>query len=159
VPVAAGSDGVTPTAIVGVALPAPPEEQASVPGAAELAPGTAPELDGQVATAPTEDTTPGVIRLSGRVMLTLSPTAIVVCSAALSATWTCLVGEVPCMTVPPGWVLPPSCAETFVTRSAVGSNTTCPRFSAPFWVTPRAACSFITPVVVAGPNEADAGLS
>src|SRR5271170_4874738 len=157
---AARSDGVTSTVIVGVLLPALPKEQASVPGAAELAPGPlGPELDGQVATAPTEETTPGVVQLLGRVMLTLSPTAIVVCSEALSATCTCLVVEVPCITVPPAWVLPPSCAETFATRTAEGSNTTWPRFSVPFWVTLRAACSFITAVVVAGPKEADAGLS
>ena len=76
-PVAAGSDGVTPTVMVGVLLPELPDEQVSVPGAAELEPDPPdPELDGQVATAPTEETTPGVVRLLGRVMLTLSPTAI-----------------------------------------------------------------------------------
>ena len=61
----------------------------------------------------------------------------------------------PCITVSPGWVLPPSWADTLVTRTAVGSNTAWPRVSVPFWVTPRAACSFITAVVVAGPKEAD----
>jgi hypothetical protein len=51
-----------PTVTVGVL----PEEQVSVPGAAELEldpPG--PELDGQVATAPTEEMTPGVVWLFG----------------------------------------------------------------------------------------------
>jgi hypothetical protein len=85
-----------------VLLPELPDEQASVPGAAELELDPPdPELDGQVATAPTEDTTPGVVWLLGRVMLTLSPTASVVCSDALSATCTCRVVEVTCITVWP----------------------------------------------------------
>src|SRR5947209_19822709 len=101
--------------MVGVALPELPEEQASVPGAAELGPDPPdPELDGQVATAPTEETTPGTVRLLGRVMLTLSPTAIVVCSEASSATCTWRVVEVPCSTASPVWALPPSCADTRV---------------------------------------------
>ena len=76
-PVAAGSDGVTSTVIVGVVLlPELADEQVSVPGAAELDPDPPDaELDGQVATVPTEETTPGVVWLLGRVMLTLSPTA------------------------------------------------------------------------------------
>ncbi len=103
----------------------------SVPGAAELDPDPPdPELGGQVATAPTEETTPGVVRLLGRVMLTLSPTAIVVCSEALSATCTWRMVEVPCITVSPARALPPSCADTLVTRTAEGSNTTWPRVSA-----------------------------
>ena len=81
--------------MVGVVLPELPDEQVSVPGAAELDPDPPdPELDGQVATAPTEETTPGVVRLSGRVMLTLSPTATLVCSEALNATCTWRVVEV-----------------------------------------------------------------
>jgi hypothetical protein len=110
-----------------------PEEQASVPGAAELEPEPpAPELDGQVATAPTEETTPGVVRLLGRVTLTLFPTATPVCCEALNAIRTCRVVEVACMTVCPGWVRPPSWADTVVTRTAVGSNTAWPRASTPF---------------------------
>jgi hypothetical protein len=66
-----------------------PDEHVSVPGAAELAPcPPAPELDGQVATLPTEETTPGLVRLSGNVMLTLFPTAMLVCWEASSATCT-----------------------------------------------------------------------
>ena len=60
--------------MVGVLLPELPEEQVSVPGAAELEPDPPdPELDGQVATAPTEETTPGVVWLLGRVMRHLVP--------------------------------------------------------------------------------------
>ena len=94
-PVAAGSENVTSTAMVGVLLPEPPEEQESVPGAAALEldpPG--PELDGQVATLATEETTPGVVRLFGRVMLTLSPTATSDCCEAANASCTWRTFEV-----------------------------------------------------------------
>ena len=70
------------------------DEQVSVPGAAELEldpPG--PELDGQVATAPTDETTPGVVWLLGRVIVTLSPTATSVCCEASNATCTCAGGR------------------------------------------------------------------
>ncbi|HEY0805218.1 MAG TPA: hypothetical protein VGD84_09145, partial [Pseudonocardiaceae bacterium] len=118
---------MTPTVTVGVLLPELPEEQVSVPGAAELELDPLdPELAGQVATAPTEETTPGVARLLGRMMLTLSPTAMLVCCEALSATCTWRVVEVPCITVSPAWALPPSCTDTLVTRTAEGSNTTWP---------------------------------
>ena len=65
--------------------------------------------------------------------------------------------EVPCITVSPGWALPPSWADTLVTRTAVGSNTAWPSVSVPVWVTPRAAWSFFTAVVVADPKKADLG--
>ena len=61
--------------MVGVVLaPEPPDEQVPVPCAAEpeLDPPD-PELDGQVATVPTEETTPGVVWLLGRVMVTVVP--------------------------------------------------------------------------------------
>jgi hypothetical protein len=62
--------------MVGAVPPDLPDEQGSVPGAAEVElDPPAPELDGQVATVPTEETTPGVVWLLGRVMVTLSPTA------------------------------------------------------------------------------------
>jgi hypothetical protein len=87
--VAAGREGVTPTVMVGVLLPELPEEQESGPGAAEFELDPLdPELDGQVATVPTEETTPGVVWLLGRVMLTLSPTATSVCCEAFNATCT-----------------------------------------------------------------------
>ena len=146
--------------MVGVVLPELPDEQVSVPGAAELELDPPdPELDGQVATVPTEETTPGVVWLLGRVMVTLSPTATSVCCEASNATCTWRVVEVACITVWPVWVLPPSWADSVVTRTAVGSNTAWPRVSVPFWVTPRAAWSFSTAVVVADPKKAEVGLS
>jgi hypothetical protein len=101
---------VTSAATVGVALaPGPPlEEQASVPVVAELEPGPPPELDGQVATLATEETTPGVVRLSGRVIVTLFPTATSVCCEAGKAICTCRAVEVACITTSPGWLRPPS---------------------------------------------------
>ena len=62
-----------------------------------------------------------------------------------------------CITVSPVWVPPPSWADTLVTRTAVGSNTAWPSVSVPFRVTPRAAWSFCTAVVVADPKKADLG--
>jgi hypothetical protein len=89
--------------MVGVVLPELLDEQVSVPGAAELEfDPPDPELDGQVATAPTEETTPGVVRLSGNVIVTLSPIATLVCCEASSATCTWRVVEVACRTVSPG---------------------------------------------------------
>jgi hypothetical protein len=114
--------------MVGVLLPEPPEEQESVPGAAEPEadpldpPG--PELDWQVATVATEETTPGVVWLLGKVIVTLFPTATSVCCEAANAICTSRAVEVACITVSPGWVRPPSWADTLVTRTAVGSNTT-----------------------------------
>src|ERR1700709_1867281 len=144
--------------MVGVLLP---DEQASVPGVMELGPEPPPdaELDGQVATVPTEETTPGVVRLFGSVMLTLFPTATVVCSEALNATCTWRTVEVACITAAPAWALPPGCADTLVTRTAEGSKTTWSTVSVPFSVISSAACTFITPAVLAGPKEAGLELS
>ena len=146
--------------MVGVVHPELPEEQVSVPGAAELEldpPG--PELDGQVATVPTEETTPGLVWLLGKVIITLFPTATSVCCEASNATCTSRVVEVACSTVCPGWAPPPSWADTAVTRTAVGSNSAWPSVSVPVCVTPKAACSFSKPVIVADPKEADRGSS
>jgi hypothetical protein len=86
--------------MVGVVLAELPEEQVSIPGAAELELGPPdPELVGHVATAPTEETTPPVVRLLGRVMITLSPTAMLVCCEAFNATCTWRVVEVASITV------------------------------------------------------------
>src|SRR5487761_629118 len=144
--------------MVGVVLPELPDEQVSVPGAAELELDL-PDPDGQVATAPIEETTPGVVLLLGRVMVTVSPTATSVCCEAPNATCTIRVVEVACITDWPVWVPPPNSADMVVTRSAVGSNTAWPRVSAPVRVTPRAAWSFSTAVVVADQKEAEVGLS
>ena len=58
---------------------------------------------GVVATVPTEEITPGVVWLLGRVMVTLSPTATSDCSEASRAmlTWRCV--EVAASTGWPGW--------------------------------------------------------
>ena len=156
-PVVAGSEGVMPTGMVGVELP---DEQASVPGATELefAPPD-PWLDGQLATVPTEETTPGVIRLLGRVIVTLSPAATLICCEASNATWTWRVVEVACITVWLAWAALPDWADSVITRMAEGSNTAWPRASVPFWVTPRARWSFSSAVVVGDPKTADVGLS
>jgi hypothetical protein len=76
--------------IVGVLLCEPPEEQVSVPCAADPDPDPPdpPELDGQVATDPTEETTPGVVRLFGRLIVTRFPGAMLVCCDACRATCT-----------------------------------------------------------------------
>src|ERR1700684_3189345 len=98
--------------MVGVRLPALADEQVSVPGAAEPDPEPPdPELDGQVATAPTEETTPGVVRLLGNMIVTWSPTAMPVCCEASTASRTWRVVKVPCSTVSPGWARPPSSAD------------------------------------------------
>src|SRR5436305_10574375 len=98
--------------MVGVLLPELPKEQVSIPGAAEVELDPLdPGLDGQVATAPTEDTTPGVVWLFGRVMLTLFPTATVVCSEALSATCTWRLVQVACITVWQAVERPPTGAD------------------------------------------------
>src|SRR6202167_6286960 len=116
-PVAAGSVGFTSTVIVG--LPPP---------------------DGVVATVPTEEITPGVTSLLGRVMLTWSPTATSDCSSASKAMETWRVVEVADSTGWPAVADAPRVADTEVTRTAVGSNTTWPKLRVPFWVTPSAGC-------------------
>src|SRR5580700_535788 len=124
--------------MVGVlVLPELPDEQVPVPGVAEPPDPLDPELAGQAATVPTEETTPGVVWLLGRVIVTVSPTATSVCCEASNAACTWRVVELPCITVWPAWVLLPSWADKLVTRTAVGSNTAWPRGSVPFSVTPR----------------------
>src|ERR1700736_6742760 len=104
-------------------LPELPDEQVRVPGVAELELDPLdPEFEGQVATVPTEETTPGVVWLLGRVMVTVSPTATSVCCEAATATCTWRLVEAPCITVWPVTVLPPSWAERLETRTAVGST-------------------------------------
>src|SRR5580698_4010209 len=139
--------------MVGVLLPEPFDEQLSVSGATALGPDPPDaELDGQVATAPTEETTPGVVRLLGRVMVTLSPVATSVCCEASNATCTSRVVEVACVTVWPVWALPPGCADKLVSRKAIGWNTAWPRVRVPVWASPAAAWSFFKAVVVADPK-------
>src|ERR1700722_15432300 len=124
--------------MVGVMLlPELPDEQVAVPGVAELELDPLdPEFNGQVATVPTEETTPGVVWLFGRVIITVSPTATSVCCEAFTATCTCRVVELPCITAWPVRVLPPSWADRLETRTAVASIAVWPRASVPFWFTP-----------------------
>ena len=70
--------------IVGVAVVEPPDEQTSDPPAAEMELELDPP-EGQVATAPTAETTPGVVRLFGSVIVTLFPTDASVCCVASRA--------------------------------------------------------------------------
>jgi hypothetical protein len=92
-------------------------------------------------------------------MVTLSPTATSLSCEASNATCTWRVVEVACITVWPVWALPPSWADTVVTRTAVASNAAWPRVSVPFCATPRAACSFSKAVAVADPNNEELGFS
>src|ERR1700722_17182391 len=84
VPVAAESVGFTSTVMVG--------ELFELPGA------------GTVATVPTEEITPRVVWLLGKVIVTLSPTATSDCSDASKAMLTWRVVDVACRTGWPGWV-------------------------------------------------------
>src|ERR1700730_13298064 len=146
-----------PTGMVGVELP---DEQASVPGATELefAPPD-PWHDWHLARVPPEETAPGVIRLLGRVIVTLSPTATLICCEASNATWTWRVVEVACITVWLAWAALPTWADSVITRMAECQLPAWPRASVPFWVSPRARWSFSSAVVVSEPQTADCGLS
>src|SRR5215469_12099588 len=85
-----------------------------------------PELDGLdvVATVPTEDTTPGVLVPFGSVTLTASPDLTSDWSEASRLMVTTCRSEVAVSTGPVAGS--PRCPVTWETRSASGSNTTCP---------------------------------
>ncbi len=106
-PVAARSVGFTSTVAVGMLF--------ARPGA------------GAVATVPTAAITPGLVRLLGRVMVTLPPTVPSDCWAASRATLIWRVVEVATIAGWPGYGGPPKVTDSEVTRSAVGSNTAWPR--------------------------------
>jgi hypothetical protein len=76
-----------------------------------------------VATVATEETTPGMMRSLGRVIITRFPTATFVCCETSSATRTWRVVDVAWIAVWPGCAPPPNWAGTAVTRRSVGSNT------------------------------------
>jgi hypothetical protein len=114
-----------------------------------------PELfDGAVATLPTEVTVPGVVLLSGSVIVTRSPALTSDCRSGSSATLTVRAVELACSTGPVAGA--PRLACSMVTRAAVGKNTTSPRDSSPVWSTPRCFCSFSTPALVAQLNSSQA---
>src|SRR5260370_1528255 len=126
VPVADGSASLMSTSMVGV-LPDP-----EYPGEPEDDPGPPPEpAEGFVATVPTEVTTPGVVWLLGKVMVTRSPAITSDCWVASSRAVTCRAVEVACKTGAPGWAGLPSVAETLVTLPAVARNTAWPRARLP----------------------------
>src|SRR5258707_1723635 len=109
--------------------------------------GFCPDPGVVVATVPTEETTPGVVAPSGRVMLTVSPALTSDWSEASSGTVTTCRSDVAASTGPePG---PPRLPVTWLTRSACGSNTTCPKDRVPGGLaTPRCSSRFCTPTAV-----------
>ena len=104
---------------------------------------------GADATVPTEEITPGVVWLLGKVMVTLSPTSTSDCWPASRAMLTCRVVEVAEQhrlarrgRQHPGWPTPRSPGPQWArTRPAPGT-------SVPFCASPRAAWSFSTPTSV-----------
>src|SRR5215469_7054866 len=107
-PAAPGSVSVTVTAIVVLGLC--PDDAGAV-----------------VATAPTDVTTPGVVVPSGSVTVTASPALTSDSWETSSGIITTCRSEVACSTGP--FAGPPRLPVTWLTRSAVGSNTTCPSHS------------------------------
>src|SRR6202043_3717322 len=89
-----------------------------------VAAGPCPGPGGVVATVPTSDTAPGVVVPSGSVMLTGSPALTCDWSEASSGIITTCRSEVAVSTGPDAG--PPRLPVTWLTRSASGSNTTCP---------------------------------
>ena len=93
--------------------------------------------DGDFATVPTDETTPGVVWLSGRSIVTRSPFLTLDCWAAASATVTWRTVEV-IPSTGPGATFAPAIGWTLVTRTGPGSNTTDPSGSSPVALIPRA---------------------
>ena len=102
-----------------------------------IPPPWSPELAGVVATVPTYVTLPGVVRWSGRVIVTGSPTLTSACCAASSSIVTCRATDVTVSTGP-GCTVAPSVGVTLVTRTGPGSNATDPSNSSPVRSPPRA---------------------
>ena len=91
--------------------------------------GFPPGPDAVVATVPTEEITPGVVVPSGSVTVTVSPALTSDWSAASSGIVTTCRSDVAASTGPDAGA--PRIPVTRLTRSASGSNTTCPRDSDP----------------------------
>src|SRR5262249_21290636 len=105
-----------------------------------------PDLD-VVATVPTEDTTPGVVVPSGSVTVTASPAWTSDWAEASSAIVATCRSEVAASTGPDAG--PPRLPVTWPTRSAAGSNTTCPKDRLPDWLeAPRCSSSCCTAYAV-----------
>src|SRR6266516_6544019 len=125
-PAACGSVSFTCTGIVVVAFP--------------------PDSD-VVATVQTEETTPGVVVPSGSVTVTLSPAFTSDCCEASSGIVTTCWPDVAVSTGPDAG--PPRLPVTAATRSAAGSNATCPKDRLPGGLeTPRCSSSRCTPYLV-----------
>src|SRR5262249_56542875 len=96
-----------------------------------------------VATLPTEDTTPGVTRPVGRVIITLSPAFTSDGCAASRAMVTTRRAEVAANTGPAAGA--PRLAGIVVTRIADGTNTAWPSGSVPVCSRPSPASTFSSP--------------
>src|SRR5215470_9115660 len=126
VPAAFGSVSFTCTGIVVAGLPPDPDV---------------------VATVPTAVATPGVVVPSGSVMLTVSPAFTSDCCEASSWIVTTCRSDVAVSTGPDAG--PPRLPVRVATRSAAGSNTTCPSDSDPGGKgTPKRSSSRCTPYAV-----------
>ena len=82
---------------------------------------------------------PGVVWLSGSVIVTGSPTLTLACWAASSSTLTWRAVEL-IPSTGPGMTVAPTVGVTLVTRTGPGSNTTDPSSSSPVTVSPCADC-------------------
>jgi hypothetical protein len=99
------------------------------------------------ATVPTEETTPGVAAPSGSATVTLAPTWTCDCWETSSWIVTTCWSDVAASTGPVAD--PPRLPVTWLTRSASGSNTTCPRDMFPGGLaTPRCSSRSCTPNAV-----------
>src|SRR5258708_9732620 len=109
--------------------------------------GFCPDPGVVVATVPTEETTPGAVAPSGRVMLTVSPALTSDWSEASSGTVTTCRSDVAASTGPDAG--PPRLPVTWLTRSACGSNTTRPKNRLPRGLeTPPSSPRCFTPYLV-----------
>ena len=100
-------------------------------------------------------TFPGVVRLSGSVIVTGSPTLISACCAASSWIATCRTVDVIASTGP-GCTVAPSVGVTLVTRAGPGSNTTEPSSNSPVGLTPWADWKALIAAAVAAVNSSPA---
>ena len=95
---------------------------------------------------------PGVVWLSGSVIVTVSPTLTLPCSEASSAILTWRAVEVIASTGP-GMTVEPTVGVTLVTRTGPCSNTTDPSSSSPVTEAPCADCSARIAAAVAAVNS------
>ena len=113
-------------------------------------------LAGVVATVPTNVTRPGVVELSGSVIVTGSPTFTLVCCEASSAIVTTRRVDVTPSTGP-ACTGAPTDGVTEVTRTGPGSNTTEPSSSRPVTGRPCAAWNALIAAAVSAVNAVPCG--